>query len=409
MEKFSPFENAYIVNLKDNSDMSWKEIVQNYNEKFNQLVTSDSIRKRYNRCKEIMTDEEYNKIMASDEQAVDILKKNQRITKTNRLVNTNNRVVLECWNDRDDIIDAIQSVIDGGEFPKYDVPKLLKSSNKEKMTFEQLISDVHFGKLIKDDNGNIIVNGEEITRRVQKLTNQILKEIERNKGFFDIERFVIGMLGDLIESSHMHGEESLKGCEYGTSRQIFECIQSLFNHLLVPIAMTGIPIIDIYCVPGNHDRVEEKQTYVQPGENNLTYVIYKTLEMMCKAANLKNIEFHITTGGYICADIYGNNIVYEHGHELKSLDRQKMLNMLNNRQNQIGKIVHFYRIGHWHEKVEYGQGRIQVNGSVPGQDDYAKGKGFDSEALQILNCYVKTNKRRTSFFKSFPIYLEEIR
>jgi hypothetical protein len=80
---------------------------------------------------------------------------------------------------------------------------------------------------------------------------------------------------------------------------------------------------------------------------------------------------------------------------------------MNKRQNQLNQIITFYRVGHWHERVEYGQGKIQVNASVIGQDDFSEGKGFDSEALQVLNSYIETNKRKTCFFKSFPIYLEE--
>jgi predicted phosphodiesterase len=186
-----------------------------------------------------------------------------------------------------------------------------------------------------------------------------------------------------------------------------EAIISIYNDLLIPISQTGLPIIDIVCVTGNHDRLDTKQTYVRPGENNLTYVIYKQLELLCKIGGLTNIKFKIATKFYTSTEIYGSTIVYEHGHELKNLNRDTMMGLMNKRQNQLGTIVDFYRVGHWHERVEYGQGKIQVNASIPGQDDYAEGKGFDSEALQILNYYVKTNKRRTSFFRSFPIYLEE--
>ena len=82
--------------------------------------------------------------------------------------------------------------------------------------------------------------------------------------------------------------------------------------------------------------------------------------------------------------------------------------MVNKRQTQIGKVVHFYRFGHFHERVEYGQGRAMCNGSVPGQDSYAEGKGFCSEAMQTLNYYIETKKRNTCFFRSFPIYLQNI-
>jgi hypothetical protein len=403
MKQVNEQEIAFIIKMRETTDISWYEITDKFNKKFGTDRDFESVKKIYQRNKDLFNEDDYE---------INLLTKVHRSKKANSGTAKENRTIIQHWADREDILEVIDSVVKSNNKVKYTPPKHLPtpaSAHKEKMTLEQLFSDVHFGKLIKDDRGNVVVDGSEIKRRVQKLADQIIKEIYRNKDFFDIERFIIAMLGDMIESSHMHGEESLKGSEFGTSRQMFECIQTVFNDLIIPISMTGIPAIDIYCVPGNHDRLDRDQTYVQPGENNLTYVIYKTLEMMCQAAGLKNVHFHITTGGYITAEIYGNTALYEHGNELKGLNRQNLLELCNKRQNQIKQIINFYRVGHWHEHVTYGQGRLQVNGSVPGQDDYAKGKGFDSEALQILNYYVKTDKRSTCFFRSFPIYLEEIK
>ena len=94
-------------------------------------------------------------------------------------------------------------------------------------------------------------------------------------------------------------------------------------------------------------------------------------------------------------------------NEIKNINRETMANAMAKRQVQLGKIIHFLRIGHWHEPAQYGQGRMMVNGSVPGQDSYADSKGFCSEAVQIMNYYVQTEKRNTCFFRSFPIYLQK--
>ena len=129
--------------------------------------------------------------------------------------------------------------------------------------------------------------------------------------------------------------------------------------------------------------------------------------MLCEIKGLKNVNFSIVTGLFTHIDVYNNTIVYEHGDEVKNINRDTMATMMNKRQTQIGKVVHFYRIGHYHEPVQYGQGRMQVNGSVPGQDTYAESKGFWSEPVQIINYYVETKKRSTCFFRSFPIYLQK--
>jgi len=214
------------------------------------------------------------------------------------------------------------------------------------------------------------------------------------------------MIGDVIENADFHGKESTKSCEFSTARQVQEAINSIFLDLLAPIAQTGIKI-DILCVTGNHDRISKDKTYLKPGEDNLTYIIYKTLDLLCKQSGLKNIKFNISSGLFAHTEVYGNLLFIEHGDELGGINRNTMLMQLNKRQGQINKVINFYRIGHWHEPVQYGQGKIMVNGSVPGQDGYAESKGFWSEAIQMLNYYVETEKRSTCFFRSFPIYLQE--
>ena len=402
MDKITENELAYIINQKETTDKNWVEITEKYNKKFNKNRDFECVKKYYQR---------YHNYFNEADNHVKTLKQIHNTKRNSSFTSKENRTILEHWTEREDLIETISNIVEKFSITKIVIPKIVSKKGtppKEKMILEQLLSDLHFGKLIKDEAGVVKVNAKEIRRRIQKITKQILKEIERDRQYFDVEKIVLAMMGDMIESSHMHEAESLKGCEFGTSKQIFECIDCLFHDLFLPLAQTGIEI-SVPCVTGNHDRLSRDNTYVQPGEDNLTYVIYKTLSMLCDKAGLKNVRFNITNKLYICTEIYGNNVVYEHGNEVKNLNRDTLVNMLNKRQTQIGKIVNFYRIGHWHEKVEYGQGRIQVNSSVPGQDDYSESKGFDSEALQILNSYVKTDKRKTCFFRSFPIYLEEIK
>jgi len=268
-----------------------------------------------------------------------------------------------------------------------------------------LFSDVHYGKFVDSVDGNYVDN-EVIKDRVKKVGSCVVKEIEREGKSFNVEHVVVAMLGDIIENADFHGSESQKGCEFSTARQVQEAINSIFFDLLLPIASTGVKMT-VPCVTGNHDRIGLNKTYQKPGEDNLTYIIYNTLELLCKQSGLKNIEFIIPKGLFTTTSIYGSNILYEHGDELKNMNRATITTHMNNRQAQVKKVVHFFRCGHWHETTMYGQGKMIINGSVPGQDDYAESKGYSSEAMQILNYYVNTKNRNTSFFRSFPIYLQK--
>jgi hypothetical protein len=397
VDKWSDDEIAYIINLKDTSDLTWEEVTEKYNKKFRKEKNFENLKKCYQR---------YLNYFDNPDNHIRTLKNIHRTKKTNSYTAKENKTILDQWVERDDLIETIENTVKKMTLQKFAVPKkVAKSKAKKNMTLELLFSDVHYGKYIDNIEGNY-VDSKVIRERVKKIADSVIKEIAREGKSFNVEKVILALMGDVIENADFHGQESEKGCEFSTSRQVQEAITSMFYDLILPIAMTGVEIF-IPCVTGNHDRIGHNKTYQKPGEDNLTFIVYSTLELLCIQSNLKNVKFAITKGLYTVVQVYGNNIVYEHGDELKNINRETMANQMSRRQVQIGKIVHFYRVGHWHEPVQYGQGRMMVNGSVPGQDDYAESKGFRSEAVQIMNYYVQTEKRNTCFFRSFPIYLQK--
>lgn len=397
VDNYTEVELAFIIEKKESTDLTWVEITDKYNKKFRKDKNFESIKKAYQRNK--------NYFLTGDNH-IRTLKTVHRTKKTNSYTAKENRTILDEWNKRDDLLETIENIVKKASLGKYKVPaKPKKSRTKKNMTLELLFSDVHYGKFVDSIDGNR-VDSKVIRERVRKVASSVIKEIEREGKSFNVERCVIAVLGDIIENADFHGKESTKACEFSTSRQVQEAIESMFHDLILPIAMTGIQV-DVPCVTGNHDRIDKNKTYVKPGEDNLTHVIYKTLKLLCETQGLKNVKFDIVSGLYTHIDIYGNTVIYEHGDELKNMNRDTMANLMSKRGAQIGKIANFYRVGHFHEPVQYGQGRMMVNGSVPGQDSYAESKGFWSEALQIMNYYVETKKRNTCFFRSFPIYLQK--
>lgn len=397
VEKWSDNEIAYIINLKETTDLTWVEIADKYNKKFNSDRNFEAIKKCYQR---------YANYLDSSDNHVRTLKQIHRAKKNSGYTAKENKSIIDQWVQRDDLIETITNTVKKMSLHQYKVPRPAKKAKEKKnMTLELLFSDVHYGKYIDNIDGNF-VDIKVIRERVRKISDSVVKEIIREGKSFNVERVVLALIGDIIENADFHGQESEKGCEFSTSRQVQEAINSMFYDLILPIAMTGVKV-DVPCVTGNHDRIGHNKTYQKPGEDNLTFIIYSTLEMLCRQSNLKNVTFQIAKSLYTSIQIYGNTVVYEHGDELKNLNRDTMANQMAKRQVQLGRVVHFFRVGHWHEPVVYGQGRMMVNGSVPGQDDYADSKAFCSEAVQIMNYYVQTEKRSTCFFRSFPIYLQK--
>lgn len=404
MIKFTEQQIAFVLDLKENKTnrhgdpLTYAEMAEKFQKKFKEPKSPDAIRKAYNRYKNYFDEH-------AQDNHIRTLKQVARTKKSNSYTSKENRLILEKWNQRDDILESIKETVSAQKVKKIKLGKKpKKSKTKKNATAELLFSDVHYGKLV-EKGGEVVVDHLTIRERVRILAKNTVREIEHEGKFFNVEKLIIAMIGDIIENADFHGVESHKGSEFGTSKQIQIAIESVFNDLLLPIAATGIDI-EIPCVTGNHDRNGKDKTYSNPGEENFTYIIYKTLQMMCGLYGLKNVTFRITEGLYISQDVYGNTIVYEHGDELKNTNKDTCYNLMAKRGVQLGKVVDFYRFGHWHEVVQYGQGRVICNGSVPGQDSYADCKGFNSEAIQVLNFYVETDKRSTCFYKTFPVYLE---
>ncbi len=185
------------------------------------------------------------------------------------------------------------------------IPKT-ESNGKRKMTMELMLSDIHYGKLTETFNLEICRN------RMRKLTDIFIREFKDNRKLFDVERIIIALIGDIIESYTMHGLESARSCEFGNAMQVQSAIESILNDVLLPIAKLGVPV-DVPCVTGNHDRTDTSKTFHNPGEEHLTWIIYNSLRALCEAHGLENVKFIIPKDSYTVLDIYGNNCLYEHG------------------------------------------------------------------------------------------------
>lgn len=377
--------------LFHNQGFSWEEVAAKFNKKYNTEKSSNSVRHIYRAYKDLFN-------QSDKDVDVNTLKEVQRTKKNNSKTQKHNRIIIQQLLKEEEILEDIRDLV--AELNKQPTIKIKKlpSNKKKRMTIESLFSDIHFGK--KTDTFDL----KKCRERLRHYVSVKLREIFDRSKLFNVERLIVAFLGDLIESATMHGLESLKGCEFGNSKQVQEAIRSLFEDVLTPFAGLGIPI-DVVCVTGNHDRTEAKRTYHNPGEENLTWIIYNTLEMLSEQAGWKHVKFQIARGPYATLDIYGKTCLYEHYDNAGSNTRKALEELMMKRQKQVGKVISFMRGGHYHEATVYGRGTIITNGSVCGQDSFADVLGFDTEAVQIINFYIETKTRPTPFYSSFPVFL----
>lgn len=300
---------------------------------------------------------------------------------------------------RKTLLNSCVKAINTLSLPKLKIKNPKKKVNGKKMTMEVMLSDLHYGKKTK------VVNLQVLRDRMRQLKDVFLFEMEaKEKIGYNVETIIVALIGDIIESFTMHGMESAMASEFGNAEQIQSAIVSIYEDLLLPIAMTGKKI-HCPCVSGNHDRVEKEKTFNNPGKTYMSWIIYNMLKELCKASGLKNITFDIPEESFTTVNIYGSLVLYEHGDKVKNTTKTVLENHILKRQKQIGKPIAMIRLGHWHEGVCYDRGRAIVNESLPGPDSYSVENGYTSTPGQTINFYVDTKNRPTSFYYSFPVYL----
>lgn len=384
----------FILEKGQDENLSWKDIATKFKKKFKPLTnkTANAMRKTYYR---------YEDNLLETDEMVSNIRKAHRAKKAKTVISKEHKAILDHLDLHDDLSSALDKLVDRLNVQKPKLPKLKKSRKKRNMTKELMLTDNHIGKLTKTFNSDVAA------KRYEHLTKVFLEEIERDGKNFNVEKAIIFLGGDILESATMHKEESLAGCEFGNMEQIRVATELLLEKVIIPIASTGIKVT-IPAIAGNHDRIDTQKTYNKPGKNYMTWVIYNMLQKLCKAHGFKNIKFIIPEGVYCILDIYGSKCLYEHGdhhgHNEKAIETH-----IANRSKQVNELIDFYRFGHLHTYMVIGRGRIIRNGSLPGNDGYSKIHGFNSEAVQTINSYIETKTRPTPFYKSFPVYLESVK
>lgn len=103
-------------------------------------------------------------------------------------------------------------------------------SNTSPMTVELLLSDLQIGKKMVNYNTEIAL------KRLEGYTQSALFKIEQHRrSGYRIERVVLAVIGDIIESDKKHSN-SARATDTGTASQMANAIEGLYSRVLKPIA-----------------------------------------------------------------------------------------------------------------------------------------------------------------------------
>ena len=386
---------SYLLMLRD-SGLSWVDVADQFNKKFKTNKSQEALRLRYKR-------EKISSDIGHDTVDIDILQHNRSVRKTNFRLRKEANIALDALTIRSGIMEEIEKLLDKWHtepLPKIE-PKKTHDS-QQSCILELLISDTHFGAKTKD------YNFEVAKKRIQEVVKVTLFKIQEAEKSYKVDKIIVALLGDIIASYEFHGIASAVAAEAVTPVQIVHAIEILFWDLIYPLAATGYPI-QIPAVCGNHDRVSKDKPMNEPGNESVSYIIYSTLEMLARNHDMDNVSFIIPHKSYCTVDVFGHNVLIEHGDRGMAMNRKSAEQKINDRQSQLKDIISFFRFGHFHEYAQYGWGRCIANPSLVGADGYSDNCGFATEAGQVLSCYVNTKNRSSPFYYSFLISVEDIK
>ena len=376
------------------SDYTWKELAEQFEKKFGIKKTANAISKVYHMWEghDFSNDE-----MLKNIRSVHSTKKQKaKVVKENK-------VILDFLEIQDDIMSKMQELLKVHKIGKVKIPKLKKDKKKRNLGIERVLTDIHVGLKTKTYSTEIC------EKAMQYSTEVTLGEIDRLRKNFNVTNFQLSLLGDIIQGNNLHGSDSQASCELSDAEQVVEAIRIIFFTTILPLAKTGINI-NVSALAGNHDRQSKDRPVVDAGKRYLSWIIYNMLELLSVQAGLKNVNFDIPVLEFTYFEMFGSKFIIEHGHasgikpNVNSLESQ-----LLKRANQLGIIAQGIRIGHYHGSLNANRGRHIIGPSPVSGDSYGTHLGYVSYPAQLLNYYVETDTRESSYYYGFEIDLSGVK
>lgn len=341
-----------------------------------------------------------------DEDRARTLAKTRNAMATNNELRRDNRALIDALGTKEDFLDGIEKAVTLLRKTK-PVNHIKVSKHGTPVTVEILLSDLQIGKLSSEYNTPVARS------RVQAYTAAILMQIQQKIDLgFKVERIILAIIGDIIESDKKH-DNSARATDTGTAQQIHDATVALFCDVIEPLARLGIPM-DVPCVTGNHDWDGHGITMFRPGREQLSYPLYKALELLNNARGYSHVTFDVVDGSFAHQEIYGQRVLYEHGVGVSVTEASMKAHKIK-RSEQAGQYITYFRMGDKHNVCIFNSGQYVVNGAFFGSEgtgiEYSSIAGYSSVAAQWMgfHCPRKDGDGRFTLYDQFVIQLAHIK
>jgi len=237
-----------------------------------------------------------------------------------------------------------------------------------------LLSDMHIGKDTRADEttGIGLYNIDVFKQRSEFYLESFKKILAKHYPTTPYKILNMFMLGDLMQGGDPTLPEGVilrRDLEAG--RQMIEGVDA-FGKIIGDLAVSLPWKINIFGVPGNHDRVGKKGAR-RPADS-WSYIFYHFLKERLR--DFKNVHFYIPESLFCFVGMYNKVFQLGHGDNTVSWMGVPFYGLERARGRYIqtlaeyGLPVNYYCVGHFHQIADI-RGEIFANGSWDGPDEHA--------------------------------------
>ena len=242
-------------------------------------------------------------------------------------------------------------------------------------------SDWHWGEVVDPEqiNGVNKFNLQIAHRRAKTLVTKTIDLLNNHMVNPTYPGIVFSLGGDMV-SGDIH-DELRETNEPSTIPAVLDLLEVLV--WCVATLADAFGNVRIPAVTGNHGRTTIKMRAKGRHHTSYDWLIYCLLEREFK--NDKRVTFQVSNGPDCSYSIYGHRYLLTHGDQFRGGDG--MVGALGpilrgdhkkrSRNGQIGLEFDTMLLGHWHQYLP--SGRVIVNGSLKGYDEYANQGNFGFE------------------------------
>jgi predicted phosphodiesterase len=278
-----------------------------------------------------------------------------------------------------------------------------KNSKEHEAVPTLFLSDTHFDEVVNPAEVNFVnaYDRDIANQRLERFFTNGIKLIHRTGA--KVPGVVLALGGDIV-SGNIH-DELAQSNEAG----IMSTIEYYTQKIAAGIKLLAKEFGEVYipCVTGNHGRNTQKPRNKGRAEDNFDWLIYRMLAWHFEKA--KNITFNIPLNTDARWQVYGVRYQMTHGDQFRGGSGIGGINVpilrgdarKRNREQATNTPYDILIMGHFHQLKDLG--KVIINGSLKGLDEYAMANNFDFEPPQQAFWLTDKKYGKTIFA---PIFVE---